>query len=53
MILDSHHTMTKAHAIYHSLGFTTISAPPDFPAELRPIVVFMELDLQASAPEQQ
>jgi GNAT superfamily N-acetyltransferase len=43
LALDSHISMTKAHEIYHVAGFRTVSAPPDFPEALKPIVVFMEL----------
>jgi carbonic anhydrase len=45
MVLDSHESMKKAHELYRSAGFRDVSAPPNFPEELRPIVVFMELDL--------
>lgn len=45
IVLDSHEAMTNAHAIYRQAGFRTIEAPADFPAVLKPIVVFMELDL--------
>jgi len=45
MVLDSHESMKKAHELYRSAGFKDVSAPPGFPEELRPIVVFMELDL--------
>lgn len=44
--LDSHHTMTHAHEIYQKLGFKFVSAPPDFPEEIIPNVVFMECELQ-------
>jgi GNAT superfamily N-acetyltransferase len=45
MVLDSHHTMKKAHDIYVAFGFKRVSAPSDFPEELIPVVVFMEADL--------
>jgi GNAT superfamily N-acetyltransferase len=45
IVLDSHISMTHAHKIYEELGFMKVSAPPDFPQELIPIVVFMERDL--------
>lgn len=45
VILDSHISMTKAHAIYLAAGFRNVGPPPDFPEMLLPIVVFMELDL--------
>lgn len=47
MVLDSHKSMTKAHELYRAAGFRDVSAPNDFPEELKPIVVFMELDLAA------
>jgi GNAT superfamily N-acetyltransferase len=46
MVLDSHISMRSAHAIYQSLGFTFVDAPPDFPERFRPVVVFMARDLQ-------
>lgn len=45
MILDSHISMEKAHAIYEGAGFRRVSAWPDFPEHLKPLVVFMERDL--------
>lgn len=45
IVLDSHVSMTKAHEIYLAAGFRRVDAPADFPASLKPIVVFMELDL--------
>jgi len=44
--LDSHISMTNAHAIYRGAGFKDVDAPPDFPEPFRPIVVFMELELE-------
>jgi GNAT superfamily N-acetyltransferase len=41
VLLDSHRSMTKAHEIYRKLGFDEVDAPPDFPEELRQVVVFM------------
>jgi GNAT superfamily N-acetyltransferase len=41
VVLDSHRSMTKAHEIYRKLGFAEVDAPPDFPEELRLVVVFM------------
>ena len=49
IILDSHVSMTRAHAIYAAAGFRQVEAPADFPAALIPVVVFMEVDL-ASPP---
>jgi GNAT superfamily N-acetyltransferase len=48
IVLDSHSSMKKAHAIYQEVGFRLASAPDDFPENLKPIVVFMECDLSAS-----
>ena len=45
LVLDSYHTMTRAHALYRDAGFRDVPAPVDFPAHLKPIVVFMEKDL--------
>ena len=45
MVLDSHASMKRAHELYRSAGFKDVSAPADFPEELKPVVVFMELDL--------
>lgn len=45
IVLDSHFSMTHAHKIYEELGFIKVTAPPDFPQELIPVVVFMERDL--------
>jgi GNAT superfamily N-acetyltransferase len=45
MMLDSHISMTRAHALYEAAGFRRVPAPADFPAELVPIAVFMECDL--------
>jgi carbonic anhydrase len=45
IVLDSHEAMTNAHEIYRQAGFRTVEAPADFPEVLKPIVVFMELDL--------
>jgi GNAT superfamily N-acetyltransferase len=45
MVLDSHATMNAAHALYEDVGFERVPAPADFPEDLKPLVVFMELDL--------
>lgn len=45
IVLDSHMSMTSAHEIYRRAGFRTVDAPDDFPAVLKPIVVFMEMEL--------
>jgi ribosomal protein S18 acetylase RimI-like enzyme len=41
VVLDSHRSMVKAHEIYRKLGFEEVDAPPEFPEELRQVVVFM------------
>ncbi len=45
IVLDSHASMTNAHAIYLAAGFRRVDPPDDFPAPLRAIVVFMEMNL--------
>lgn len=45
IILDSHISMKKAHAIYKAVGFRYVEAPDDFPERLKPVAVFMRLDL--------
>lgn len=45
IVLDSHISMTKAHEIYMASGFRKVPTPVDFPEALKPVVVFMELDL--------
>ena len=45
IVLDSHISMTKAHGIYEGVGFRRVEGPPEFPESLRPVAVFMELDL--------
>jgi putative acetyltransferase len=46
LVLDSYHTMTRAHALYEAAGFRRVPAPDDFPELLKPVVVFMEMDLR-------
>ena len=48
IVLDSHISMKKAHAVYQEVGFRLVSAPDNFPEELKSIVVFMECDLSAN-----
>jgi GNAT superfamily N-acetyltransferase len=48
MVLDSHRSMKKAHALYQAVGFKRVSAPAVFPEALKPEVVFMECDLSAN-----
>ena len=45
IVLDSHISMKKAHAIYLEAGFRLVNAPDDFPEDIKPVVVFMECDL--------
>lgn len=45
LILDSHKSMTQAHALYQAAGFRFVSAPPGFPEAIKPLAVFMELAL--------
>ena len=45
IVLDSHASMIAAHGIYEAAGFRRVEPPAGFPAELIPVVVFMELDL--------
>lgn len=47
IVLDSHISMKKAHAIYLEAGFRLVNAPDDFPEDIKPVVVFMEYDLLA------
>ena len=49
IVLDSHISMKKAHAIYLEVGFRQVSAPDDFPEDIKPVVVFMECDLSGTA----
>jgi GNAT superfamily N-acetyltransferase len=48
IVLDSHISMKKAHAIYQEVGFRLVSAPKDFPEDIKPVAVFMEYDLSAN-----
>jgi len=45
LVLDSHISMTTAHATYMNAGFRKVETPSDFPEDLKPIVVFMEMTL--------
>ncbi len=49
IVLDSHISMTRAHAIYRSAGFRDVNAPHGFPDHLKPVVVFMELSVEPLA----
>lgn len=44
-VLDSHVSMTKAHAIYTACGFKVTDAPTGFPEHLKRSVVFMNRGL--------
>lgn len=48
IVLDSHISMKKAHAIYQAAGFRLVRTPDDFPERLKPVVVFMACDLSAN-----
>ncbi len=48
MLLDSHISMKKAHAIYKAVGFRKVKTPDDFPEHLKPVAVFMGCDLTAT-----
>jgi ribosomal protein S18 acetylase RimI-like enzyme len=48
LVLDSHMSMTKAHEIYRAAGFQRVETPPDFPEDLKPVVVFMEMRLETA-----
>ncbi len=45
LVLDSHVSMTQAHALYRAAGFHDVATPADFPEALKPVVVFMEREL--------
>ncbi|MDT8305395.1 MAG: GNAT family N-acetyltransferase [Anaerolineae bacterium] len=47
IILDSHVSMKTAHTLYETVGFWRVPASADFPASLKPEVVFMACDLPA------
>jgi len=47
LVLDSHISMAKAHALYMAAGFHTVDTPADFPDVLKPVVVFMEMTLDS------
>jgi putative transposase len=42
----SYNSMKSAHAIYQEAGVRKVDTPSDFPETLKPIVVFMEMDLE-------
>ncbi len=50
IVLDSHRSMAAAHRIYEAAGFHRVTAPADFPEQLKPIVVFMEMALEQPEP---
>ncbi|MEJ2710982.1 MAG: GNAT family N-acetyltransferase [Anaerolineales bacterium] len=45
LVLGSHISMKSAHALYQAAGFHKVDTPSDFPENLKPLVVFMEMDL--------
>jgi putative acetyltransferase len=45
VILDTHISMTQAHAIYKSAGFHLIDPPEDYPENLKSTILFMECNL--------
>jgi hypothetical protein len=38
--------MTGAHAIYRQMGFRVVSAPDNFPEELKGSVIFMRCEFE-------
>jgi carbonic anhydrase len=46
IILDSHVSMKSAHQLYEAAGFRHVGPFDDFPKDLVPVAVFMELDLR-------
>jgi carbonic anhydrase len=45
LVLDSHHSMHRAHALYRDAGFRDVAPPADFPERFAGVAVFMEMDL--------
>jgi putative acetyltransferase len=45
IVLDSHRSMTKAHAIYEAAGFRQVPPPEDAPEKIKQVAIFMECDL--------
>jgi GNAT superfamily N-acetyltransferase len=45
IILDSHRSMSSAHALYEAAGFRRVSPPADVPETIKEIAIFMERDL--------
>jgi ribosomal protein S18 acetylase RimI-like enzyme len=45
IVLDSHSSMKKAHALYQAVGFKRVSTPDDFPEALKSVALFMESDI--------
>jgi GNAT superfamily N-acetyltransferase len=48
IVLDSHHSMTGAHAIYRRLGFKQVAPPAETPEIVKQLAIFMELDLTSA-----
>jgi ribosomal protein S18 acetylase RimI-like enzyme len=47
IVLDSHRSMTSAHAIYESAGFVRVPAPADVPEFVKSVAIFMEYSLDS------
>jgi GNAT superfamily N-acetyltransferase len=45
--LDSGNLFSEAHELYHSLGFVECAPYVDYPKELQPFIIFMELRLSS------
>jgi ribosomal protein S18 acetylase RimI-like enzyme len=46
LILDTHISMKSAHAIYQAAGFRIIDTPDDYPENMKPLAVIMEMELE-------
>lgn len=46
VVLDSHRSMERAHALYRGVGFRDVPLPADFPERFATVAIFMELDLE-------
>jgi putative acetyltransferase len=47
IVLDTHQSMTKAHAIYESAGFKRVPPPSEVPDYVKEVAIFMECNLIA------
>jgi ribosomal protein S18 acetylase RimI-like enzyme len=45
IVLESHNSMRAAHRLYEEAGFTRHELPTDYPADLRDVVIYMEMPL--------